>query len=641
MTDLLPFVVIGLVAGSLYGLAAAGLVLTYKTSGIFNFAHGAVGAATAYIFYDLRDRQGLPAWLAVLLAVGVAAPLGGLVLAWIASRLADAGTARRVVATIGVVLAIQGGLQVRYGIAPFPLDTPLPTKTFTIADVRIGYDQAITFAIAVIAVLALGLLFRVSTLGLHMRSVVDNSDLLDLAGTAPAGVQVKSWAIGSAFAGLSGLLIAPAIGLDALLLTLVVVQAFGAAAVGRFTHLGRTFIGGLAIGVAAALLHAPKVTRNVGFLKDLPNLDTSLPFLVLFCVLVFTRSGSFIERSARRDVREPIRLPRPVNGALLLAATAGAIAIPHVFNTRVPVYTLGAVFIVIYASLYLLVELSNQVTLCQVAFVAIGATTFSHVTHGWGLPWGFGVLAAAAVAIPIGAFVAIPAIRLSGLFLALATLGFGILVEQLLYNRDVMFGRYGQREGGRPHLLNLNTDTGYFYLCLVFGVAAIGLVVLIRRSRLGRLLNALADSPVALATHGASVNITRVGVFCISAALAGVGGALFVGVTGSVSSSGTSAAALVSFNSLLWLAVLSFVGRSPVLAPVLAAFVLVVMPSYFTDPDTVQCQTIAFGVLAVFASTFGPSVSRWLAADAPRHADRSRRSPVRERTRNELAGVRA
>jgi ABC-type branched-subunit amino acid transport system permease subunit len=299
------------------------------------------------------------------------------------------------------------------------------------------------------------------------------------------------------------------------------------------------------------------------------------------------------------------------------------------------------VFIVIYASLYLLVELSNQVTLCQVAFVAIGATTFSHVTHGWGLPWGFGVLAAAAVAIPIGAFVAIPAIRLSGLFLALATLGFGILVEQLLYNRDVMFGRFGQREGTRPHLLRLDTDTGYFYLCLGFGVAAIALVVLIRGSRLGRLLNALADSPVALATHGASVNITRVGVFCISAALAGVAGALLVGVTGSVSSSGTSAAALVSFNSLLWLAVLSFVGRSPVVAPVLAAFVLVVLPSYFTDPDTVQWQTIAFGLLAVFASTFGPSISRWLGADAPRHADRIRRGPVRDRTRRELAGVRA
>jgi branched-subunit amino acid ABC-type transport system permease component len=628
MSDLLPFVVIGLVAGSLYGLAAAGLVLTYKTSGIFNFAHGAVGAATAYIFYDLRNWQGLPAWLAVVLSVGVAAPLGGLVLALIAARLAEAGTARRVVATIGVVLAIQGGLQLRYGIAPFPLDTPLPTDTFTVADVRVGYDQAITFVVAVVAVLALGALFRYSVLGLHMRSVVDNSELLGLAGTDQTGVQVKSWAIGSAFAGLSGLLIAPAIGLDAVLLTLVVVQAFGAAAVGRFTHLGRTFLGGLGIGVAAALLHAPEVTRNVHVLKDLPNLDTSLPFLVLFGVLVFTRGGSFTQRAVRRDVREPFRLPAPVNLALLTAATAGAIAVPHVFSTRVPVYTLGAVFIVIYASLYLLVELSNQVTLCQVAFVAIGATTFSHVTYGWGLPWGFGVLASAAVAIPIGAFVAIPAIRLSGLFLALATLGFGILVEQLVYNRDVMFGRYGQREGARPGLFGLDSDTGYFYLCLGFGVAAIALVVLIRGSRLGRLLNALADSPVALATHGASVNITRVGVFCISAALAGVGGALLVGVTGSVSSSGTSAAALVSFNSLLWLAVLSFVGRSPVLAPVLAAFVLVVLPSYFTDPNTVQLQTITFGGLAVFASTFGPTVSRWLAANAIRHAGRRGRGPV-------------
>jgi ABC-type branched-subunit amino acid transport system permease subunit len=242
--------------------------------------------------------------------------------------------------------------------------------------------------------------------------------------------------------------------------------------------------------------------------------------------------------------------------------------------------------------------------------------------------------------VPIGAFVALPAIRLSGLFLALATLGFGILVEQLFYNRAVMFGALGQREGARPAALGLDTDAGYFYLCVAVGVAAIGVVVLIRRSRLGRLLNALADSPIALATHGAAINITRVLVFCISAAIAAIGGALLVGVTGSVSSSGASAAALVSFNSLLWLAVLSFVGRSAVVAPVLAAGALIVVPSYFTDPNTVQLQTMGFGLLAIASATYGPALSRFTREDAVRHAARLTRSPVRERSRLAVEGGR-
>ncbi len=627
---LMPFVVIGLVAGSLYGLAATGLVLTYRTSGIFNFGHGAIGAATAYIFYDLRDLQGLPATLAAVLAVGVVAPLGGLLLAGMAGRLADASTARRVVATVGVVLAIQGALQLRYGITPLPLDTPFPSDTFTAFDVQVGYDQLITFVVAVIGVGALAALFRFTALGLAMRAVVDNGELLSESGRSATVVRAGSWAIGSAFAGMSGLLLAPSIGLDALLLTLVVVQAFGAAAIGHFDNIPLTFVGGLGIGVAAALLNAPEVTDSFGFLEKLPSLDTSLPFLVLFGVLLLTRKGGFSDRGVPREPRSPVRLPAPVAAGLAGVAAVALIALPHVIETRVPVYTLGAVFVVVYASLYLLVEVSNQVSLCQVTFVAIGATTFSHVT-GNGAPWLFGVLAAALVAVPIGAFVAIPAIRLSGLFLALATLGFGILVEQLFYNRAIMFGALGQRTGERPGAFGLDSDSGYFYLCVAFAVAALVAVVVIRRSRLGRLLDALADSPIALATHGASINITRVLVFCISAAMAAIGGALLVGVTGSVSSSGTSAAALISFNSLLWLAVLSFVGRSAVVSPVLAAGVLIVAPSYFTDPNTVQLQTLAFGVLAIFAATYGPALNRFVREDAVRSAGRVSRTPVRER----------
>jgi ABC-type branched-subunit amino acid transport system permease subunit len=310
-----------------------------------------------------------------------------------------------------------------------------------------------------------------------------------------------------------------------------------------------------------------------------------------------------------------------------------AVAVPFVAGTRIPVYTLGAVFITVYASLFLLIEVSNQVSLCHVAFVALGATTFCHLTTGAGLPWLLGVFGAGLVAIPVGAIVAIPAIRLSGLFLALATLGFGILVEKLLYVRGIMFGSLGSRTGARPAVLGLDSGRGYYFLCLAVAIGAVVLVLVIRRSRLGRLLNGLADSPVALVTHGCNTSVTRLLVFCISAAMAGVAGALYVGVVGSVSRSGASTAALVSFNSLVWVVVLAFVGRNLAAAPVLAAFVLVVGPSYNTSPDIAQYLTIAFGIVAVLSATFGGSLRQWADAALVTSRARAARSPVRERVR--------
>jgi ABC-type branched-subunit amino acid transport system permease subunit len=233
--------------------------------------------------------------------------------------------------------------------------------------------------------------------------------------------------------------------------------------------------------------------------------------------------------------------------------------------------------------------------------------------------------------VPVGAFLAIPAIRLSGLHLALATFGFGILVEQMAYPRGFMFGATQLRTGARPAVFGLDGGRAYFYLCLAVAVGALLLLLAVRASQLGRLLDGLAESPIALVTHGASINVTRVLVFCCSAAMAAVAGALYVGVNGSVSGSGASASALISLNSLLWLVVLALVGRQVVAGPVLAGAFLIVAPSYSTNPDIVRYLTVAFGAAALLAAVFGEDVARAIARGAER-TERSTRSPVRWRT---------
>jgi branched-subunit amino acid ABC-type transport system permease component len=631
MSQLLPFMVAGLVTGSLYGLAGTGLVLTYKTSGIFNFAHGALGAAAAYVFYDLRDHTGLPWPLALVVAVGILAPACGLALSLMAARLAQASTVRRVVATIGVLLIVQGFIQLRYGIVPIAFETSLPAGSVNVVGTVVGYDQLITVAVAIAALAGLAALFRTTRVGLEMRAVVDNDELLDLAGGAPKRVRALSWMIGSAFAGLSGVLFAPTVGLDSLLLTLLVVQAFGAAAVGRFKNLTATFVGGLGIGVVQFLLRSPTVVDNVPGLRSLGGLDQSVSFLALFGILLLTRSGTFSDAAFLRSPRTTTRMPRATRAVLAAATLVVVVVLPHAYPTKSGIFIQGAVFVTIFASFFLVVEVSGQVSLCHVTFVAVGATSFCHFTTGAGLPWFVGVILAGVAAIPIGALVAIPSIRLSGVFLALATLGFGIVVQQIAYTQGVMFGSIGQRVGVRPDVLGLDADAGYFYLCAGVAAAAIALVIVVRRTRLGRLLNALADAPVALLTHGSSTTVTRVLVFCLAAAMAAAGGALSVGVVGSVSATGVSPSALVPFNSLLWLAALAFAGRNPVTSPVIAAVALIVVPSYLTGPSLNQLLTIGFGAAALVIAVAGEPFARWIGEQGPGADARRALSPAAAR----------
>lgn len=636
MSEVMPFVVAGIVTGTIFGLAATGLVLTYKTSRLFNFGHGAIGAAGAYLFYELRDVNGWPWILAFVVSVGVAAPLLGILLASVSDGLSGASTAQRIVATVGILLATQSAIDLRYGLVPLAFDSPFPTDTFEFLGTRVGYDQLITMVLSAGAVAVLTVVFRRTHIGLQMRAVVDNPELLSLGGTAPRRIQRVSWIIGAAFAVMTGILFAPTVGLDAILLTLLVVQVVGAAAVGRFSNLGATFVGGLGIGVVQSLMRSPEVQGWVPGLASLPGLPQSVAFFVLFGVLLLSKRGAFQERAVPSTPakRGPARRGGAVVSARTLTMVVGAAAIvlvPHLITDRYPDLIQTAVFVMIFASIQLLMQISGQVSLCHAAFVAVGATSFTHFTTGAGLPWAVGVVLAGLVVVPLGAVVAIPAIRVSGLFLALATFGFGIVLEQLAYSEGFMFGTFGSRQCSRPDVFGLAGDIGYFYLCCGFAAVSIGAVLVVRRARLGRLLSALADSPTALVTHGTSINVTRVMVFCLSAMMAGIAGALFVGTVGSVSAVGLSAAALTYFNSLLWVVVLTVMGRSAIGAPIVAALLLFLMPSFVSNPDTTSISTAIVGLLVIVKAAYGPRFGGLFERLAAEGQDRRRHTPVAAR----------
>jgi ABC-type branched-subunit amino acid transport system ATPase component/branched-subunit amino acid ABC-type transport system permease component len=621
---LLPFIIAGLTLGSVYGLAGVGLVLTYKTTGIFNFAYGALATVAAFLFYTLHIQWGMSWPAAAAICVFVAGPVLGLILERITRSLSQASLTVRVVSTVGILLVIQSAVIAIYGQAQ-TLTVPvfLPARSFAIGTALVSVGDIIIIAIGLLSTVGLYCFFRFARLGVAMRAVVNDPDLLDIAGTSPASVRRYAWVIGVCFASVSGVLLAPLLSLDATTLTLLVVTAFGAAAIGRFTSLPFTYVGGLVIGVAESV--ATKYF-TAGVLSNLPS---AVPFIVLFVILLVMRrrrSDEDLEAGLRPANRTTWRTPWPVQlgGAALLIAVLALV--PSFAGFHLTDWTLFLAAVIVFLSLGLLVRTSGQVSLAQVAFMAIGVSAFSHLTVGQHLPWGLALLLAGLIAVPIGALLSIPAIRLSGIYLALATLGFGIVVSYMFYSAPYMFGSTGLGlTAPMPSLPGFNTTKGYYYLVLLLTVIIAIAVVALNRSRLGRLLRALADSPRGLATSGTAINITRVLVFCIAAFLAAIGGAL-----GGVAQSNVSGVSYPPLLSLTYFAVVIItVGGEPWYA-ILAAAGLALVPSYFPSTNTTTYLTLLFGIFAVLY-TLTPEEFRGVPQSLRRRLDqvarRSRKSP--------------
>ncbi len=595
---LFPFIVVGLTTGSIYALGGVGLVLTYKTSRIFNFAYGAIATTGAYVFYTLHQQHHMNWPLAAFISViGVGAILGWLFEPF-ARALTKAPLAMQVGATVGVFVFVSAFFAVVYGDNQRIFRPFLPHSNFNLGNTVVSYDQLITVIVALVATLVLYAVFRFSRMGVAMRGVVDNSELLDLAGTPPARVRRLAWFIGCSFAAASGLLLAPNINFDSATLTLLIVQCFGAAAIGAFSSLPLTYVGGLVIGVAYSLLTKYTLSGS----SILQGMPPSTPFLVLFVVLLLMPKRWLAASTRVVPVRPqwsaPLRV-QAVGGVLMIIALA---FVPSLVGVKIGEWTLGLTYVVLFLSLGLLVRTSGQVSLSHLSFAAVGAAAFSHLTVGHGIPWLPSLLLAGLIAVPVGMLLAIPAIRLGGIYLALATFGFGLALQYMFYSSEsLMFGIAGAAEP-RPHLswLEISSDGGYYYVVLGIVVVITLAVVSVNRTRLGRLLRAMADSPLALETNGTNVQITRLLVFAVSAFLAGIAGAL-IGVN-------TEIATGASFDPIASLTLITLilivVGGEPWYA-LMAAASYIVIPAYIPGGNVAYYLQMLFGASAVMVAING------------------------------------
>lgn len=526
----LRFFVLGVADGCVLAIAATGLVLTYTTTGVFNFAHGAVGMVAAYAYYTLRVRAGVPAPVALALVLGGLAPVLGLALELAVRPFRHAPATTSIVVTIALTILLIGVVQFLYPTtgAGRPLPLLFGDRTVSVLGARISWDRAaFLLAAAVIAFSVRALLHRTRT-GTAMRAVVDDPGLAALNGARTVAVARTSWVAGSVLAALAGVLLAGGTGLEPINLTFAIVAAYGAAVCGGLRSLPLTFAGAILLGLLRnyALLALPD---GSGWQR----LGTAIPGLFLFAALLFLPEARL--RAGRVSGRRAPAVPNGVASVVRAVAYVAAVAVlAEVAPDRyLPDLTRGVILGVVALSLVVLTGYSGQVSLCQYVFVALGAWAMGSWFGGDSL---LGMVVAGLVAVPAGIVVALPAIRLQGLYLALATLAVAIFSRELVLRDDRIFGERPV-EVGRLRLpgVDFSSSQAFLVLCAaVFSVVAVGVLAL-RRGAFGRRLAAMGDSPAACATLGLDVRRTKLVVFALSAFVAGLAGSLLGGLNGFVS----------------------------------------------------------------------------------------------------------
>lgn len=526
MQEFAQFLVLGVVAGAIYFVAASGLVVTYATSGVFNFAHGALGMVAAYSYWALHDALGWPAVPALLLVVFVGGPLVGAFLErLLMRRLQGAPTLSTIGVTIGLLLALVGAASFAWNQTESRTVSGFfgQTSAVTVLNVAISYDELTIMAVAVAVAASIFLLLHRTRTGVAMRAVVDDPELVALSGISAAGAARAGWMLGCSLAALAGVLwVDSGQDLAILTLTLLVVNGYAAAIVGRLRSLPLTFVGAIVLGIAADM--------GIGYLpSNWQDLQFTMPMVLLLVALLVIP-----QRRQRIAARVPA-LRLPVASLRTSLAGAGVLLVAGVLASRVLpsndilLVSYGVAFSIIALSLVPLTGYAGQISCCQLTFAGLGAFAMAKV-GGDDSP--LGLLAAVALAGAVGALIALPAIRFQGLYLALATLAFAASMDTGFFQTNHFDGYGGFLAVGRAPTFGLQFSSGRAYLVflvVVYALAAVGVLAL-RRSRFGRRLVASNDSAVAAATTGVRVAGTRLAVFTLSSALAGLGGALLAGV---------------------------------------------------------------------------------------------------------------
>jgi branched-chain amino acid transport system permease protein len=617
---MLQYIFAGLALGSIYAIAAAGLVITYSSAGILNFAYGSMAFSIAYLNYELHNNHGWGILPAAVVSILIAAPLLGIALwALVFRHLRNAAPVVKIVATIGLSVALPPICLLIFGVTPItsaPGLAPIPVRVFHPFSSTVDLNQIIIYACLILIVVLGTAVLRLTDMGLRVRAMVESEALTSLSGTNPQRISIGVWALSTALAGLAGVLVAPTQGLTIPGMTALMVAAFAAVVAGRLRSLPVAVGAAMAMGLITDVLQ--KYLPVNGQLSQ--DLLPSIPFLfiLLFLLYYVVRTGRVNEVATGAGVLDQaIALKGNDRSTYSLALSAMSARrgfsvwrllplVPLVVVAFLPLIfssfwlnlaAEGFALAIALLSYTLVTGEGGMIWLCQITFAGGGAVFGAQLATNAGWPPLLAAFAAACLMVPVGVLIGVLTIRLGDLYVALVTLSFGLLVDTLVFARQ----RYAQSGVGvnfnRPGFAQ--TDRAFSYLALVvFGILAI-LILNLRRSTTGLALNAVRWSEPGSRTLGLSVVRVKVVTAGIAAFVAALGGAFLA--MWNLSADPTSFA---TFTGLIWLAVLVTIGLRSITAAVLAGLAYTMLGNVFTTylPTSQKwaiVPTLLFGLGAI------------------------------------------
>ncbi len=617
MTQFWGFIITGLVSGALYSMMATGVVLAYATTGLFNFAQGGIAFVCAYVFFELHSGAHLSTILSGALVMLVLGPLMGLGLDAVAfRRLAGAPEQARIVGTVGLSIALPafvlllftelvnlGHLNLVVGANSVPVSLgPSPAKVWRLfGSATISSDQVIIFAFAAVIALVVWFVVRHTRIGLEMRAAVDARRLAEIRGVDIPRASRAAWALSGLCCGIVGVAGGVVLGLNNDAYTLLLFSAAAAMVIGRLQSIPLAFVGGLALGVIQDLFAG---YVNFGFLAQIPGLRSSVPFIILLVGLLVLgnrkgrKAGTAAEaRDAPAELTESDRTWRQ---RLPVIIAIGLVVVYTMFiadSFWAGLMAQGFVMGVIFLSFVVVTGLGGMVSLAQAGFVTAASLFAGWMTVSIGLPFWVAALLGTIIAVLVGMIVALPALRLDGLALALATLALALTLDQVVFAIPSL-GNTGQG-WTFPKLQigpwNLAGSRAFAFFCLiVLGVFTV-LIRNFERSPSGRAMLAVRGSAPAAQSSGVNHVRIKLITFGFSAAIAGIGGILLAMLLQNVTPSANP-----PLSGLLWVTIaITFGIRRPVGAIVagLAAGVSPQLFSYITT--STYLPLILFGLGAV------------------------------------------
>lgn len=624
----------GVFTGGSYALIGVAITLMFRSTGVLSFAHAAFAAVAAFVYVDFADR-GWPLPLAAAVAVLAATSYGLLVERLAVRPLVTANPATRLIATLGILTFTSGVLVWHYGFAPVVAEPLLPAQSVTIFDVTVSYQTLAVLVAAAVLAATLAWFLERTRFGTAVRAVAQDSEAARLHGISLVTVARFNWGLGACLSAIVGVLVAPLQIVNVGTFTLLLTMSLAGTLVGGMASLPITFAGGLLVGIVEAI-------AAVHF--DEPGMR-ELSVLALVVLVLLCRRTWAVAPTTFGEPRTPLRRLRiPVPAAarpVALAAAAAGVLLALVVPARSTYWSFvggRTLFFVIEAlSLVMLVGWGGQVSLMQGAYVGVGALGTGYLVVDHGLSLWLALLLSAVAGTAMGAIAGIPALRLSGLQFAVASLAFSAAAAAWLFERPEIPSSLARSE---LFGIDLSSDTAVYYVMLALTALLMLAAANLRRSVQGRFLIAARDTPEAVEHFGASAARARMGVFLVAAFTASLGGGLYAVLISGLSP--TDFGLMLSLSLLVYTVV---GGSKSLVGPVLAGLAFGLLPQITQSTASGSANAVpdmVAGATVLVVLVFRPE---GLAALVPRlrlHRPEQHVSPsdAAAEVRDRLAGVR-